>query len=106
MSTPILPKEHSGKIEQLRAYFQARKPSLVVRAGWHPDTRTATFPFDDGPCLRYLLRVSKVVLQDYEAEEIVRMLESAKWEDVLENTPPDQMAVFTSTGFLLELRLS
>jgi len=104
MSTPIVPPEYSAKIERLRIYFQAKMPELVVRGGWDFDTRSASFPFDDGPKLKHLLRVSVEVLQDFSEEKIVQRLEQEEWEQVLMRAAPDQMAIFTSKGFKFRKR--
>ncbi len=99
MASPILPSEHAEKIEELREYLQKTKPDLSVRAGWEFDSRSASFPFDKGPILKHLLRVSARVLQDYTTSQIIEKLESAKWEEVLSQLPSNQMAVFDTAGF-------
>lgn len=99
MASPILLSEHAEKIEELREYLQKTKPDLSVRAGWEFDSRSASFPFDKGPILKHLLRVSARVLQDYTTSQIIEKLESAKWEEVLGQLPSSQIAILTSTGF-------
>lgn len=99
MTSPTLPPEHAEKIEELREYLQKTKPDLSVRALWEFDSRSASFPFDDGPNLKHLLWVSYRLLQDYTTSEIIEKLESAKWEEVLGPLPSSQIAILTSTGF-------
>ncbi len=62
-------------------------------------TRGASFPFDEGPKLKHLLRVTEELLQDCSTDEIIQRLESAKWEQVLDELPSDQMAILTPHGF-------
>ena len=87
MTSPTLPPEHAEKIEELRDHFEKSKSNLNVRAGWDRDTQCVSFPFDDGPSLKHLLRVSKEVLQDFTPSEIIRKLENEKWEEVLSQLP-------------------
>lgn len=104
MTTAIVPAEYADKIGQLRAYFQERKAALDVRAGWDFDTKAASFPFDDGPKLKHLLRVSGQLLADHSAAEVIRKLEEGDWEQVIDTLPPDRMAILTSKGFVFQKR--
>ena len=65
-------------VEELRKHLQAQKPQLVVRAGFDYSTRGASFPFDEGPKLKHLLRVTEELLQDCSTDEIIHRLEGAK----------------------------
>ncbi len=95
----MIPPKYQTKVEEVRKYLQAQKPQLVVRAGYDSDHRHASFPFDEGPRLKHLLRVTQELLQFYSTDEIIQRLESAKWEQVLDELPSDQMAILTPHGF-------
>ncbi len=92
------------KVLGLKDYFQDTKPELQVRYGWDFDTRSASFPFDDGNEVKHLIRINARVLQDYALPQIIERLEAANWTDFLETMSPLQMAVFTSNGFLTKPR--
>jgi hypothetical protein len=99
MTSPMIPPKYQTKVEELRKHLQAQKPQLVVRAGFDFRPRGVSFPFDEGPKLKHLLRVTEDLLQDCSTDEIIQRLESAKWEQVLDELPSNQIAILTTQGF-------
>jgi len=83
------------RAEQVRAYFQGRKPDCEVSIRCDFDFWRFYFVRDDKNA--YIFDISRHVVADWSGEQIVSMLESAGWEHILEANP-GRVPHFTNTG--------
>ncbi len=88
----------SGKAEHLKRYFQHRKPNCTMMLDYKFDESKWRFYFEERGRHRNILDVTANVLADLELHEIIRRLEKARWESVLDSHSKE-ITVFGSEGF-------